>query len=218
MSSLALDFDSSDTPDGLFVSAVSNQAFTGQSAAKALGSVSSGDMMGPAFNQPPGEIKTTAVGLSTAGLLNRSRQGSSGSMVGGYQPVAARPDPVAEVNAFLSANSSPSALSNREPYRSNILPPSLPTVYLPDPASITSDLGDSSNMQSQAAYSDNASFAGVGLPVFESVESVESTTRGALQFIWKFFSAIRGCFESESANLSTGELSDCKCSNHSSDP
>ncbi len=189
--SLAISPDSSNTTDGAFVSAVGNQAFIGQEAVKERGSLSNGNMMGPAFNQPSKNIETTAVGLSAVGLsaglgpersvprLSGAKNGGSApafNWLKGYQPVAARPDPVAEIKAFLSANSSPNSLSNREPYRSDILTPSLPTVYLPDSASITSTSGNPTDMGLQVASINNArsnargnaSFTSEGLPIIES--------------------------------------------------
>ena len=181
-SSLALSRDSGDMADGTFVS-TSDQPLIGQSAVEGLGAASRGDMMGPAFKQPSLDIETTTVGLPAAGVSRRSGLGSSSpslagvekyssasssNLTSGYQSVAARPDPVAQVNAFLSASGSPNDLSNREPYRSDILAPSLPTVYLPGAASITSTLGNPTEIASQTAYADNASFANAGLPVLES--------------------------------------------------
>lgn len=190
MSSLALNRDLSDTTDGTFVSSVGNRASTGQSAA-GLDALSSGayaeGMMGPAFKQPSVDIETTAE-LSAANMPGRSRLGSStssptSSYISGYRPAAARPDPVAQVKAFLSANSSPSDLNNREPYRSDILTSSLPTVYLPSAASVTSTLGEPTNLSgptnlaSQPAYVDSTSFASMGLLTLEPpVEGIYSSS------------------------------------------
>lgn len=194
-SSLALSRDSGDMADGAFVSTSDNQAFTGQSAVEGLGAASSGDMMGPAFKQPSLDIETTTVGLPAAGISRRSGLGSSvpnpsskekygstssSNLTSGYQSVAARPDPVAQVKAFLSASGSPSDLSDREPYRSDTLTPSLPTVYLPSAASITSSTGEPTGMASQTAYPGNASFTNAGLPVLESLSGgVYSSSSGS---------------------------------------
>ena len=168
ISSLVLNHDSSDMTDGALVSSIGDQAFT--SRAGGLDATSNGayaeGMMGPAFKQPSANMKTT--GLSTASSPGRLKAGSSISdLLSSYRPVAARPDPVAQVKAFLSANGSPNDLISREPYRSDILTSSLPTVYLPSAASVTSTSGEPTNMESRSAYADDTSFTSTGLPTIE---------------------------------------------------
>ena len=189
ISSLELGQETSAVADATLVSAVDSQVRSygaGDSFETGSGGSSTEDMMGPAFSQPSDYIGTissnlsessdsalslSSTGLSSTGLSSTgsySSLASTGASTGGYQPVAVRPDPVAQVKAFLSANGSPSALVNREPYRSDVMTPALPAVYLPTPASITATLGDPTGMESQVAFVDDGSFTSVGLPAIES--------------------------------------------------
>ena len=135
-------------------------------------------MMGPAFFQP--ESGALGGGLSIAGRPGGKELNSVGSedyssllsTSPSHRSVSARPDPVAQVKAFLNANRSPSSLTNRAPFSSQVLLPSMPTVGTPMPVStIASTLGDPTGMEARTVPSTSAvlpgasnTFASTSLP------------------------------------------------------
>ena len=129
-------------------------------------------MMGPAFFQP--ESGGLGGGLSVAGRPGGKELSGAGSedyssllsTRSSHQSVSARPDPVAQVKAFLSANRGPSSLTNRAPFSSQVLLPSMPTVGTPMPTSaIASTLGDPTDMEARAVPSGSSTtFASTSLP------------------------------------------------------
>ena len=118
ISSLELGQDTSVAADATFISTVeSNQAGSYQSVVDTLSSAPSGSsadgMMGPAFNQPSDALELdgssrSAFASSRTALPDTEAYGSAtavradGGVAGRYQPVAARPDPVAQVKAFYA--------------------------------------------------------------------------------------------------------------------
>ena len=134
-------------------------------------------MMGPAFFQPEaGALGGNGIsGLSAAGrpggkepsgLDSAGYSSLLSASSTSYQSVSPRPDPVAQVKAFLSANRSPSSLTNRAPYQSQVLLPSMPAVATPLPTSaIMSTLGDPTGMEARVVPSANrVTFASASLP------------------------------------------------------
>lgn len=118
-----------------------------------------GRVMGPAFEQPATEASERA-SVSTAGRPG-SKEGNKevstlaaeayGVTSGLATQRSTRPDPVAQVRAYLRSSGSPSALTNRTPYNSGVYLSSLPTpnrYYEPSVSSLntafpigTADLG-----------------------------------------------------------------------------
>lgn len=119
-------------------------------------------MMGPAYSQPgigqPGTSASTNSRVFAAGRpgsrelssLTHTKQSSN---TAGYKSVPARPDPVAEVKAFLQSSGSPNALSSRTPYSPGPLLSVMP-VDLPTPSrAIASTLGDPTDTEATAGQS-----------------------------------------------------------------
>jgi hypothetical protein len=85
--------------------------------AKAFVGTANAEMMGPAFGQPS----------EVAGNVSDQLRPYSSRSVSGIQP-STRPDPVAEVRAYLQASGNPSALTGSTPYSSQVYLSSLPTA------------------------------------------------------------------------------------------
>ena len=179
ISSLALDQEVDSAAATLVSTADGSYSQQDTFVDKSFGS-STGDFMGPAFEQPGVVIETDVADTSTAtglrsinsealSLSNSYRSFPTTEISSGYQPVAARPDPIAQVKAFLSAHGSPSALNGLNDYHSSVVTPVLPTVYLPPaPVDTTASLGIPTDIDAQASSSSSASFTGAGLPIVES--------------------------------------------------
>lgn len=133
-------------------------------------------MMGPAFEQPGMRSKASVANALSA---NASASSSANFKVG-YQPLAARPDPVAQAKAFLSSSGSPSALTNREPYLSSVVMPSLSAVSLPAPspgvATTVSNSVGAGPVAFSTDISNNGSFTNAGLPVIDSSSRASYST------------------------------------------
>ena len=154
------------------VSAAGGPVLFDEAATDTFDAVPGQEMMGPAFQQPGLALDASDSKWSAKNSqLGRSSSSSSAVSVdlgSGYSSLASRPDPVAQVKAFLSAHGSPSALTNREPYRSDVLVSSVsswPTVAAPPAPTVTAMLGSPFGMEMQTA----PDFTEVGLPVVDAL-------------------------------------------------
>jgi len=99
------------------------QSFVSQTA--------SGRMMGPAFEQPSAEAplgaRVSTVGRPGSKEISTLAAEAYGLTSGLSTQPSTRPDPVAQVRAYLRSSGSPSALANRTPYSSEVYLSSLPT-------------------------------------------------------------------------------------------
>ena len=154
------------------VSADGGPVLFDEAATDTFDAASGQEMMGPAFQQPGLKLDAADAKLSAKNSqLGRSNSSSSAVSINpgsGYSSLASRPDPVAQVKAFLSAHGSPSALTNREPYRSDVLVSSVsswPTVAALPAPTVTAMLGSPLGMEMQTA----PDFTEVGLPVVDTL-------------------------------------------------
>ena len=106
----------------------------------------SGRMMGPAFEQPSDKASTgarvSAVGRPGSKEISTLAAEAYGVTNDISIRPSTRPDPVAQVRAYLRSSGSPSALTNRTPYRSEVYLSSLPTpnrYYEPSLPAIATD-------------------------------------------------------------------------------
>ncbi|MFK8182664.1 MAG: hypothetical protein AB8B99_04765 [Phormidesmis sp.] len=90
-----------------------------------------GRMMGPAFEQPTAEIplgaRVSTVGRPGSKEVSTLAAEAYGIANGLSTQPSTRPDPVAQVRAYLRASGSPSALTSRTPYASEVYLSALPT-------------------------------------------------------------------------------------------
>jgi hypothetical protein len=116
-------------------------------------------MMGPAFEQPDAEALAKASHLGRPGSREASSSLSASLANGLATQTSTRPDPVAQVRAYLNA-SSPIALTNRTPYSSQVYLSSAPAAdssFVPSVPSLdylsTAQLGIDSTAMSEASNS-----------------------------------------------------------------
>lgn len=150
---------SADATEGTLASAELVASSLEKDSSSTVGSSAGGRMMGPAFEQPEADAIPGAK-LSTVGRpSSKEVSGLTGETYGLANGLASglastspstRPDPVAQVRAYLRSSGSPSALTNRTPYASQVYLSSLPipNQYAASSSLSSSPTGSTTNLPS----------------------------------------------------------------------